>query len=88
MAQDRASQQGPAEFGSDNSSLTEAISGVLSQTVTSLNDQLVQLTQGISYLTPASEMQAQALLANSGLAITPASDLTDAAIKAVRMAGA
>jgi hypothetical protein len=65
VAQDRASQQGPAEFGSDNSSLTEAISGVLSQTVTSLNDQLVQLTQGISYLTPASDMQAQALLANT-----------------------
>ena len=30
---------------------------------------------------------ARKLLASSGLAITPASDLTDAAIKAVRMAG-
>jgi succinyl-CoA synthetase beta subunit len=32
--------------------------------------------------------QARELLAKSGLAITPASDLTDAAVKAVRMAGA
>ena len=31
---------------------------------------------------------ARQLLANSGLAITPASDLTDAAVKAVRLAGA
>ncbi|HXI47580.1 MAG TPA: succinate--CoA ligase subunit beta, partial [Steroidobacteraceae bacterium] len=30
---------------------------------------------------------ARELLANSGLAITPAGDLTDAAVKAVRMAG-
>ena len=53
------------EFGSGNSSLTELISGVLPQTVSSLSDQLAQLTQGIGYLTPASEMQAQALLANT-----------------------
>ena len=65
MPQDRASQQGPAEFGSGSSSLTELISGILPQTVASLNDQLTQLTQGINYLTPASEMQAQALLANT-----------------------
>jgi succinyl-CoA synthetase beta subunit len=32
--------------------------------------------------------QARELLARSGLAITSASDLTDAAVKAVRMAGA
>jgi succinyl-CoA synthetase beta subunit len=31
---------------------------------------------------------ARQLLASSGLAITPASDLTDAAVKAVRLAGA
>ena len=65
MPQDRASQQGPGEFGSGNSSLTELLSGVLPQTVSSLSDQLAQLTQGIGYLTPASEMQAQALLANT-----------------------
>ena len=65
MPQDRASQQGPAEFGAGNSSLTELMSSVLPQAVTSLNEQLAQLTQGISYLTPASEMQAQALLANT-----------------------
>jgi hypothetical protein len=33
--------------------------------VTSLNAQLTQLTQGISYLTPTSQMQAEALLANT-----------------------
>jgi len=65
VPQDRASQQGPGEFGSQSSSLTELISGVLPQTVTSLNEQLAQLTQGIGYLTPASQMQAQALLANT-----------------------
>jgi hypothetical protein len=65
VPQDRASQQGPGEFGSESSSLTELLSGVLPQTVTSLNEQLAQLTQGISYLTPASQMQAQALLANT-----------------------
>ena len=65
MPQDNASQQGPAAFGSSNSSLTELISGVLPQAVTNITDQLAQLTQGISYLTPASEMQAQALLANT-----------------------
>jgi succinyl-CoA synthetase beta subunit len=32
-------------------------------------------------------LQAREMLASSGLAITPASDLTDAAVKAVRMAG-
>jgi hypothetical protein len=65
VPQDRASQQGPGEFGSEGSSLTELLRGVLPQTVTTLNDHLTQLTQGIGYLTPASEMQAQALLANT-----------------------
>lgn len=65
MAQDKANQRGPAEFGSDNSGLNELISGILPQTINNLNDHLTQLTQGISYLTPASEMQAQALLANT-----------------------
>ena len=65
MPRDRASQQGPGEFGSENSSLNQLISSVLPQTVSSLNEQLAQLTQGIGYLTPASEMQAQALLANT-----------------------
>jgi hypothetical protein len=65
VPRDSASQQRPAAFGSSNSSLTELISGVLPQAVTNVTDQLAQLTQGISYLTPASEMQAQALLANT-----------------------
>jgi len=65
VPQDSASQQGPAAFGSSNSSLTELISGILPQAVTNVTDQLTRLTQGISYLTPASEMQAQALLANT-----------------------
>jgi len=65
VPQDRASQQGPTEFGASNSSLTELISGVLPQAVTNVTEQLAQLTQGISYLTPASEIQAQAMLANT-----------------------
>jgi len=65
VPQDRANQQGPQEFGSGSSDLADVINSVLPQTVSSLSDQLAQLTQGISYLTPASEMQAQALLANT-----------------------
>lgn len=64
MPQNNPNPQGPEEFGSGSSSLTDLISGVL-PTVDSLNNQLDQLTQGIGYLTPASEMQAQALLANT-----------------------
>jgi len=64
VPQNNASQQGPAELSSDNSNLTELISTVM-PTVNNLGEQLDQLTQGISYLTPASEMQAQALLANT-----------------------
>ncbi len=64
MAENNTNQQGPEEFGSTSSSLTDLISGIL-PTATDLSNQLDQLTQGISYLTPASEMQAQALLANT-----------------------
>lgn len=65
MAKDRANDQGPVEFGSDAASVTELIGSVLPRTVNSLNDQLTQLTQGISYLKPASDLQAQAVLANT-----------------------
>ncbi len=50
--------------GSQNSSITNLMN-VLPQTVASLNDQLTQLTQSISYLTPASQMQAESLLAQT-----------------------
>jgi len=63
MAQN--SRQPEPAFGSSNSNLTELLNGVLPQTINTLNAQLSQLTQGISYLTPASEMQAQALMANT-----------------------
>lgn len=55
---------GAGGSGSQNSSITNLLD-VLPQTVTSLNDQLTQLTQGINYLTPASQAQAEALLANT-----------------------
>jgi hypothetical protein len=64
VAENNTNQQGPGAFGSGNSSLTGLISGIL-PTATDLSNQLNQLTQGISYLTPANEMQAQALLANT-----------------------
>jgi hypothetical protein len=63
VAQDSTSP-GAGGSGSQTSSITNLLS-VLPQTVNSLNDQLTQLTQGISYLTPASQMQAEALLANT-----------------------
>ena len=63
MAQDSRSP-GAGGAGSQTSSITNLLN-VLPQTVTSLNAQMAQLTQGISYLTPASQMQAEALLANT-----------------------
>lgn len=55
---------GSGGSGVQNSSITNLLD-VLPQTVTSLNDQLTQLTQGINYLTPASQAQAEALMANT-----------------------
>ena len=60
MAQDRASWP-----GTGTSNVTELLKSLLPQTVSGLNDHLTQLTQNVGYLVPASQLQAEALLANT-----------------------
>ena len=60
MAQDRASWP-----GAGTSNVTELLKTLLPQTVSGLNDHLIQLTQSVGYLVPASQQQAEALLANT-----------------------
>ncbi len=60
MAQDNTQSSSTSQSSGINSLLS-----ILPQTVSTLGDQLTQLTQGIGYLTPASQMQAEALLANT-----------------------
>jgi hypothetical protein len=51
--------------GSGTSTVTELLKSLLPQTVSGLNDHLTQLTQSVGYLVPASQQQAEALLANT-----------------------
>jgi hypothetical protein len=64
VAQDKTSWLGPAS-GLGGSSPSDVLANVLPQSISSLNDQFRQLTQNIGYLVPASQAQAEALLANT-----------------------
>src|SRR5579872_6227528 len=60
MAQDRASSPNSGPPGATNS-----LTSLLPQLISGLNTNLTQLTQSVGYLVPASQLQAEALLANT-----------------------
>ncbi len=67
MAQGKTNPTGPVSgLGSSNASgASNLLTNVLPQSLNNLTDQFSQLTQSIGYLVPASQEQAEALLANT-----------------------